>query len=49
MHYIFGFSIIFSWLLGIVFSSGFNTFIAVVFPPYSWYLVVEHLVTKYQF
>ena len=36
--------IIFVWLGGIVFSKGFwSTALAVCFPPYAWYLFVEHL------
>lgn len=34
---------IYTWLLGIVIAKGFfSTIISILFPPYSWYLVVEH-------
>ena len=34
-----------SWLLGIVAAQGwFSTFLAIIFPPYAWYLMVERLV-----
>jgi len=37
-----------SWIVGIVLAKGFwSTFFAVLFPLYSWYLVVEHFLLKY--
>lgn len=31
------------WLAGIVLAKGFGAFIAVIFPLYAWYLVIERL------
>ena len=36
------------WICGIVIVKGFwSTLFAVIIPPYSWYLVVEHFLIKY--
>jgi hypothetical protein len=36
------------WVLGIVVAHGFwQTFFAVIIPLYSWYLIIEHIVVKY--
>jgi hypothetical protein len=36
------------WLVGMVIAKGFwSTFFAVIFPLYSWYLVAEHFLLKY--
>jgi hypothetical protein len=36
------------WLVGLVIAKGFwSTFFAVIFPLYSWYLVAEHFLLKY--
>lgn len=40
--------LLFAWLAGIVIAKGFwSTFFAVVFPFWSYYLVVELLVERY--
>jgi hypothetical protein len=31
------------WMAGIVYAKGWLIFIACIFPPYAWYLVVEHV------
>ena len=37
-----------AWIVGIVLAkAGWSTVFAVIFPPYSWYLVVELLVLRY--
>jgi hypothetical protein len=36
------------WVVGIVIAKGFwSTFFAVILPLYSWYLVAEHFLIKY--
>lgn len=36
------------WVAGIVLAKGFwSTFFAVIFPIWSWYLVVEHFLIHY--
>jgi hypothetical protein len=38
----------FLWISGLVFAKGFvETLAAIVIPFYSWYLVVEHFVSRY--
>ena len=38
------------WLAGVVLAKGFiSTSVAILLPPYSWYLVVEMVCTKYLF
>jgi hypothetical protein len=37
------FLIILGWLAGIVLSKGKLVLVAIFFPPYAWYLVVERL------
>ena len=40
--------LLFSWLAGIVIAQGFwSTFFAIIFPFWSYYLVVERIVIKY--
>ena len=40
-----GFTLIVTWLAGIVLASGFwSTFFAIILMPYAWYLVVERIV-----
>ena len=37
--------LIVSWLGGTVLANGFvSTTVAIIFPPYSWYLVIEKLI-----
>lgn len=41
-------SIMFLWIVGIIFAvGGWSTFFSIVFPPYAWYLVVEHFMILY--
>ena len=48
MKYLIGFVLSLAWILGIVIAKGFwSTFFAVIIPFYSYYLVVEHIVIKY--
>lgn len=48
MKYIVRFIFAIMWIAGIVIAKGFwSTFFAVVFPFWSYYLVVEQLVIKY--
>lgn len=40
--------LMFTWMAGVVIAQGFwSTFFAIFFVPWSYYLVVEHLLTKY--
>lgn len=36
-----------SWLAGIVIAQGWLKLIAIIFPPYSWYLLIEKLMKFY--
>lgn len=39
-----------SWLAGIALSSGFwSGLAAIIFPPWAWYLLVEHTMTMFNF
>ena len=41
-------TVVITWLTGIVIAKGaISTTVAVIFPPYAWYLLVELLVNKY--
>lgn len=45
IDYVTAMLVIVSWLLGIVWSNGLvSTTIAIMFPPYSWYIVIEKLI-----
>ena len=36
------------WIIGVVIAKGFwSTFFALIFPFYSWYIVIEHFLIKY--
>lgn len=42
---VFMFGFFFPWFYGVVIAKGFwSTFFSILFFPYSWYLVTEHLV-----
>ena len=42
------FLLVILWVYGIILASGFwSTLFAVLLPIWSWYLAVEHLVTKF--
>lgn len=36
-----------SWLAGIVIAQGWLKLVAILFPPYSWYLLIEKLMKYY--
>ena len=38
-----GYSLIVFWLIGIVLAKGWLFLVAIVLPPYGWYLVVEKI------
>lgn len=43
-----GLFIIFVWLVGVVFATGFwSTTFSILLPPYAWYLVVEYFMILY--
>jgi hypothetical protein len=38
--------VVFSWVAGVVLAIGFwSTLIAVIFPPWAWYLFIEKLLS----
>lgn len=46
IDYVMALLIIVSWLVGIVLANGWvSTIVAVTIPPYSWYLVIEKIMT----
>ncbi len=48
MEYVFKFVAIVFWISGIVLAKGFwSTFFAVIFAPYSWYLVIEKIFSHF--
>lgn len=45
IYYVTALLVIVSWLVGIVWANGLvSTTIATIFPPYSWYIVIEKLI-----
>lgn len=36
-----GFFIVVLWLVGIVLAKGLWTLLAIIFPPYGWYLIIQ--------
>jgi len=50
LEWITGFVLGFNWILGIVIAQGFwSVTVAVCFPPWAWYLVVENIAKHYIF
>lgn len=48
MRYLVNFALLVAWLAGINLATGFwSTFIAVVFPLWAWYLLVERMVERF--
>ena len=48
MHSIIQFIAVVSWIAGVVIAKGFwSTFFAVIIPFWSWYLVVESILIKF--
>ena len=46
VHVVVSVQLLMMWLLGIVIAKT-HVWAAIIFPPYSWYLVVEMLCNKY--
>jgi len=48
VNFIFNFIFVVAWLFGIALSKGFfTTTLSVLFPPYSWYILVQWVVDRY--
>jgi len=48
MHYFSNLVMTILWVLGVVIAQGFwSTFFAFGIPFYAWYLVIEHIIIKY--
>ena len=46
MRYLYNMAVIIAWICGITLAKGWWTLLAVLLPPYGWYLIAELILTR---